>query len=289
MKLYSKILFVAAALSAVTLVSCNKDNKNTTEEPEFKAPEFVETAKKITIEEVVPTSNRQVKEIEFTEGGYAIITYVKTKAETEEEVEVLPYTYANGEYTIPGFGTVKVEGENVSITTSTETINVTATVTDTEAPQPGTTEFNLFRAWTLYDLKVSVSGGDLPAGIGKLFTYPVTMATIDKWLKEQNVSVPEDVVITNYDIVDVNFTNEGTILINFTKAAPFKGEFKLTGKSFHYDLNGVGNYVFNGSADGKVDFYSDNNVDYCSWVVNGNIVNGSKTYKSEITFTLKEK
>lgn len=289
MKLFSKILFVAAAMSAVALVSCNKDNKPSNDEPEFKAPEYVETAKKITVNNVVPTATKQVKEIEFTEAGYAIITYVKTKAETEEEVEVLPYTYENGEYKVPGFGTIKVEGNTVTITTPTQTINATATVSNTEAPQAGTTAFNLYRSWTLYDLKVSVSGGDLPAGVGKLFTYPVTMANIDKWLKEQKVSVPEDVVITNYDIVDVSFTNEGTILINFTKAAPFKGDFKLNGKSFHYDLNGVGNYVFNGSADGTVDFYSENDVDYCSWVVNGKIVNGSKTYKSEITLTLKEK
>ena len=90
MKLFSKILFVAAAMSAVALVSCNKDNKPSNDEPEFKAPEYVETAKKITVNNVVPTATKQVKEIEFTEAGYAIITYVKTKAETEEEVEVQP-------------------------------------------------------------------------------------------------------------------------------------------------------------------------------------------------------
>ena len=291
MKLYSKILFVAAAMCAVTLVSCNKEKGGETEEAEFKAPEFVDAAKKIVVSDVVPTAEKQVKEIEFTEGGYAIITYVKTKADTEEEVEVLPYTVQNSEYNIPGFGKVKIEGNNVTITTDAgATVTVTATVTDTETPQEGTTEFNLYRAWVLYDLKVSVSGGDLKTGVGKLFTYPVTMAKIDSWLKEQKVSVPDDVTITDYDVKDISFTKEGTILVNFSKADPFVGVFKLNGKNFHYDLKGgVSNYVFNGSADGSVDFYREDNVDYCAWTILGEIKNGNKTYKSEIDFTLKEK
>ena len=288
MKRFSRILLVAVALFSVTLVSCNKDNSKT-EEPEFTAPANAANAKKVVVNSVVPGSTRQVKELEFTEGGYAIITYIKSKADTEEEVEVKTYTYSNGEYTIAGFGSVKIEGNNVTITTPEETITVTATVTDTAAPQEGSIQFNLYRAWTLYDLKVSVSGGDLPAGIGKLFTAPVTMEKIDKWLKEQNVKVPEDIVITNYDVKDVNFTKEGTILINFTKAEPFKGEFNLSGKNFSYVLNGVGNYIFNGQASGTVDFFRENNVDYCSWSVTGKIENGSKTYNSEIELTLKQK
>lgn len=288
MKRFSRILLVAVALFSVTLVSCNKDNSKT-EEPEFTAPANAANAKKVVVNSVVPGSTRQVKELEFTEGGYAIITYIKSKADTEEEVEVKTYTYSNGEYTIAGFGSVKIEGNNVTITTPEETITVTATVTDTATPQEGSIQFNLYRAWTLYDLKVSVSGGDLPAGIGKLFTAPVTMEKIDKWLKEQNVKVPEDIVITNYDVKDVNFTKEGTILINFTKAEPFKGEFNLSGKNFSYVLNGVGNYIFNGQASGTVDFFRENNVDYCSWSVTGKIENGNKTYNSEIELTLKQK
>ena len=288
MKRFSRILLVAVALFSVTLVSCNKDNSKT-EEPEFTAPANAANAKKVVVNSVVPGSTRQVKELEFTEGGYAIITYIKSKADTEEEVEVKTYTYSNGEYTIAGFGSVKIEGNNVTITTPSETITVTATVTDTEAPQEGTVQFNLYRAWTLYDLKVSVSGGDLAAGIGKLFTAPVTMEKIDKWLKEQNVKVPEDIVITDYDIKDINFTKEGTILINFSKADPFKGVFSIGGKTFEYTLNGVGNYIFNGKANGSVDFFREDNVDYCSWVVKGKIENGNKSYNSEIELTLKQK
>lgn len=316
MKTISKILVFVAAFGALTLVSCRKDDTPTkkVEEAKFEAPALAQAAAKV---EFNTTDNQQqvvvsapvdgkvkvVKNIEFTEAGYAIIT--KTTVEVkgdpaEEEVEVLPYTLEGDVYKVPGFGTVKVNKENKSVEIALEdstgavqeAITVTATdVETTTPPQEGTTEFNLCRKWTVSRIVVSVKGGKLgESGAGAKLDAPVTMANVEKQLKDAGVNVPTNLKLSDYDIVDINFTQAGTFLINFTKADPFSGSYNLNAdRTFHYDLKGEGNYIFNGSADGKVDFERVDNVDYCYFHVNGKIENGSDVYTSTVELTLVEK
>jgi len=294
MKFYSKILLVAvAAISALAMVSCNKDNGNDEVEATFEAPEYAEAAKTVTItdsETTVSIDGQEVKEVEFTESGYAVISFnKKTKAESDSDVIVAPYTYSNGVYTIEGIGTVKIENGKLVVTTSEGTITVTATVSNTTTPPQGSTEWNLCRAWTLVDFKISVKGGSLGStGVGKLFTNP-KMSVIKAWLQEQKVNIPEDIVLEDYDVVDINFTSNGTFFINFSKADPFVGEWDINSNKFEYELSTGGNYIFNASAEGSISFKKENNVDVCVFTVNGEIENGNDKYTSEIVLTMKAK
>ncbi|MCR5519072.1 MAG: hypothetical protein K6F21_01955 [Bacteroidales bacterium] len=295
MKLYSKILLVAVAtVSALAMVSCNKDNGKDEAEATFEAPEYADAAKTVTItdsQNAVSIDGQEVSEFEFTESGYAVITLnKKTKADSENGVIIAPYTYSNGVYTIEGFGTIKIENGKLVVTTNSgNTVTVTATVSESTTPSEGSTEWNLCRAWTLVDFKISVKGGSLGStGVGKLFTNP-KMSVIKAWLVEQKVNIPEDVVLENYDVVDINFTSNGTFFINFSKADPFVGAWDIKSNSFHYELSSGGNYIFNGSADGNISFKKENNIDVCVFTVNGEIVNGNDKYTSEIVLTMKAK
>lgn len=316
MKTITKILVFVATLGALTLVSCRKDDTETkkVEEAKFEAPVLAQAAAKVefntvednqqvVVSDEVDGKVKVVKGIEFTESGYAIITKTTVAVKSddpEEEVEVLPYTMQGDVYVIDGFGTVKINKTDKSVEIALEdntgnvqeTITVTATDVDTTTPPaPGTTEFDLCRSWTVDRIVVSVKGGKLgEAGAGAKLDAPVTMANVEKQLKDAGVNVPNDIKLSDYDIVDINFTKQGTFLINFTKAAPFYGPYTLNAdKTFSYEFKGEGNYIFNAKADGKVDFARVNNVDYCYFSVKGEIVNGSDTYTSTVELTLKEK
>ena len=320
MKTISKILLVAAAFGTMALVSCRKEeNTPTVEDATFEAPALADAAVKVEFntttesqQVVVPSDDPNativVKDIEFTEGGYAIITksVVAVKATVGEEiVEIKAYVYneTTGEYEIAGFGTVKINAQTKTVEVTLknaaggteETKTVTATsVADTPAPQEGTMEGNLCRKWAVNRVVVSVKGGQLGKdGVGVKIDNPnngiFELTEIDKLLKENNVNVP-DINLTDYGIKDINFTQNGTFLINFKKEGlSFTGPYTLGGKKFQYELKGEGNYIFNAKAEGSVDFQKVNNVDYCFFNVNGVIENGNDKYTSTVELTLVEK
>lgn len=288
MKFNAKFLLVAVC-AALALVSCNKDNDK--QEAKFDAPKYANKAVKVTINDSnasVDLNGKAVSDIEFTESGYAVIGTTAVKAEGDEII-VAPYTYENGEYVIPGFGTVKIENGKITVTTSKGTVTVNVSVTETATPAQGSQEWNLCRAWTVADFKIVVKGRALGSnGVGKLFTNP-SMAAVKTFLVDNKVNIPQDVVLEDYDIVDVNFTNQNTFFINFANAAPFVGVWDVTARGFHYDLTTGGNYIFNGTADGKIAFEKRNGVDYCIFTVKGAFQNGNDSYTTEVVLSLKAK
>ena len=318
MKTISKILLVAAAFGAMVLVSCRKEDKGPkVEEATFEAPALADAAVKVEFntvteaQQVVISQDAEtktiIKDIEFTEGGYAIITkkVVSTKASAGDEIiEIKTYVYneATGEYEIAGFATVKVNAQTksveITLTSATgapsETQTVTAeTVDNTPAPQEGTTEFNLCRKWGVVRVVVSVKGGQLDKnGVGVKLEASNGVLKLDDvadLLKEYKVNVP-NVNLADYGVKDINFTQNGTFLINFTKADSFSGPYTLpTAKSFAYELKGEGNYIFNAKATGTLDFQKVDNVDYCFFNVKGNIENGNDKYTTSVELTLIEK
>ena len=320
MKTISKILLVAAAFGTMALVSCRKeDNGPKVEEATFEAPALADAAVKVefnttTVAQQVVVSEDNtnktklvVKDIEFTEGGYAIITkkVVATKAEVGEEIiEIKAYVYneTTGEYEIVGFGKVKVDSKTksveVTLTDATgapaQTQTVTAETVDNTPAQEGSTEANLCRKWIVKRIVVSVKGGQLGKdGVGVKIDADASgvlkLNDVDKLLKDNGVNVP-DIVLTDYNIVDVNFTQAGTFFINFSKAAPFTGVYNLSGGTkFMYELKGEGNYIFNAEAEGSIEFQKVDSVDYCFCNVNGKIENGNDVYTSTVELTLAEK
>ena len=328
MKTISKFLLIAASLCAVALVSCRKDNneQKKVEEATFEAPAMAEAAVKVefnteaTGETAAPvvteTVNgkevqKKIKDIEFTESGYAIITKIivkdvatsshATKAgDEEEDVTVTTYTFKNGEYDVKGFAVVKVNEKTKTVEivvkdasgNTVETVTATATtVSEGTGAEEGSAEFNLCRAWVVNRIVVGVKGGALGSnGVGAVLDAPVKMADVEKQLKDNKVNLPANVVLSDYDIVDINFTQAGTFFINFTKADPFTGVYSLSqNKTFHYDLKGEGNYIFNATADGNVDFKKVDGVDYCYFNINGEFEGGNDKYTTSIEITLKEK
>ncbi len=318
MKTISKILLVAAAFGTMALVSCRKeDNGPKVEEATFEAPALAEAAIKVEfntsseVDQVVISQDANtktvVKDIEFTEGGYAIITkkIVTTKASVGDEIiEIKAYVFneATGEYEVAGFGKVKVDAKTKSVEVtltsasggSSETQTVTAqTVDNSPAPQEGSTEGNLCRKWAVNRVVVSVKGGKLGKdGVGVKIDNPnngiFELTEIDKLLKENNVNVP-NVNLADYGVKDINFTQNGTFLINFSKADSFTGPYTLGGKKFQYELKGEGNYIFNAKAEGSIDFQKVDGVDYCLFNVNGVIENGGDKYTSTVELTLVQK
>ena len=332
MKTISKILLVAAAFGAMALVSCRKvDDQPKVEEATFTTPALADAA--VTVEfnttneaqQVVVSNDAEkkvvIKDIEFTEGGYAIITKLEipageaaptavkrglTKAgDPVEIIEIKVYTYnkETGVYEISGFATVKVNTQTksveVTLTSATgapaETQTVTAeTVDNTPAPQEGTTVGNLCRKWGVDNVVVTVTGGQFGSnGAGvKLKANEEGVLSLDevaKLLKKNNVNVP-NVNLEDYGVKDINFTQNGTFLINFTKADPFTGPYTLpTDKTFSYELKGEGNYIFNAKATGTLDFQKVDGVDYCFFNVNGKIENGGDNYTTKVELTLIEK
>lgn len=330
MKTISKFLLIAASLCAVALVSCRKDNneQKKVEEATFEAPAMAEAAVKVQFNTeatgaaaapIVNENNdkgelvqKKIKDIEFTESGYAIITKVivkgnsgvqshATKADDEEEeVTITTYTFKDGEYDVKGFAIVKVNEKTKTVEivvkdasgNTVETVTATATtVSEGTGAEEGSAEFNLCRAWVVNRIVVGVKGGALgPNGVGAVLDAPVKMADVEKQLKDNKVNLPANVVLSDYDIVDINFTQAGTFFINFTKAAPFTGVYSLTAnKTFHYDLKGEGNYIFNATADGNVDFQKVDGVDYCYFNIKGEFEGGNVKYTTSIEITLKEK
>lgn len=320
MKTISKILLVAAAFGTLALVSCRKEeNTQKVEEATFEAPALADAAVKVEFNTTAPakqvvvsedkTSETKViiKDIEFTEGGYAIITkkVVSTKAEVGEEIiEIKAYVYneASGEYEVSGFGTVKVDPKTKSIEVTltdatgapTETQTVTAETVNNTSAEEGSTEANLCRKWIVKRIVVSVKGGQLGKdGVGVKLDADANgtlkLDDVDKLLKDNGVNVP-NIVLTDYNIVDVNFTQAGTFFINFSKAEAFTGAYNLSGGTkFKYELKGEGNYIFNAKAEGSIEFQKVDKVDYCFCNVNGQIENGNDVYTSTVELTLVEK
>jgi len=326
MKTISKILVLAVALGAMTFVSCRKgDDEKKVEEATFSKPANSQQAVVVTFNtgspsNQVPASKLSesadddflpvVKDVEFTNSGYAklgvvnapkaVPTSTKAGVKGEEDVQyfIEKYTYNGGVYVIENFGSIKINGNSIEVTIDSETITVTATsVDDVPETTAGSLEYNLCRAWVLDRIVISVKGGQLGKnGFGvdkKASSYAdgiISFKEIAKLLKDNNVNIPDEVELADYNIIDVNFTEFGSFIINFANADPFTGSFNLASDTFSYKLSGTqGNSIINGEANGSVSFEKVDGVNYGYLKVNGKIESGSDKYTSVVELTLKEK
>ncbi len=298
MKLIYKFAMVAAAVAALTLVSCGDKNKGGKEEEEYapleKPVNTAVAAKVVLSESVTLTSGRKLKSLEFTETSRAIITEeipsvagiiaqgYAAPGDSQTKVTVKTYTFSAGTYHIPGFGDVKLKSASVTIVeegkTEADAVEKAAEVTKT-AETSGQPQVNnsLYRAWKIVETTIEANGPKVE--VEMTFKHG-DLDKIAAWLKDQGVKIPEE--IKGYNVKTVQFTKAGSFIVEFTQAPTFSGDFSLVGEKFSYDLQVEGNSIINAHADGTV------KVDdpKCYVKIVGEVKNGSEKWTTGLYLTL---
>jgi hypothetical protein len=270
-----KALFMALAVLPV-LFACNKNNSST-DTSTLEPPKNAKEAKKVVVKEEIKitTSDKKelsLKEINFMRSGrYVAVAEILLKA-SNEIVLTGTYTVSNGNYTVTG-------DINATISTTSDTITYTDTASGEEQTSPatvtpsnvqeGSAQDKAYRTWKLQGdsnaiiLEFQSLGGKAKyANISNLVNDLVNHEiTIDQQKKEK---------LLGYDIVDISLDNN-EIVINFSKANPFKGSFILSDNlTFSYDLSAfMTGDVFQAKANGSIAF--EGNKAVITMNVNSNI------------------
>lgn len=255
-----KALFMALAVLPV-LFACSKNNSST-DTSTLEPPKNAKEAKKVVVKEEIKitTSDKKelsLKEINFMRSGrYVAVAEILLKA-SNEIVLTGTYTVSNGNYTVTG-------DINATISTTSDSITYTDTASGEEQTSPatvtpsnvqeGSAQDKAYRTWKLQGdsnaiiLEFQSLGGKAKyANISNLVNDLVNHEiTIDQQKKEK---------LLGYDIVDISLDNN-EIVINFSKANPFKGSFILSDNlTFTYDLSAfMTGDVFQAKANGSIAF-----------------------------------
>lgn len=270
-----KALFMALAVLPV-LFACSKNNSST-DTSTLEPPKNAKEAKKVVVKEeiMITTSDKKelsLKEINFMRSGrYVAVAEILLKA-SNEIVLTGTYTVSNGNYTVSG-------DINATISTTSDSITYTDTASGEEQTSPatvtpsnvqeGSAQDKAYRTWKLQGdsnaiiLEFQSLGGKAKyANISNLVNDLVNHEiTIDQQKKEK---------LLGYDIVDISLDNN-EIVINFSKANPFKGSFILSDNlTFTYDLSAfMTGDVFQAKANGSIAF--EGNKAVITMNVNSNI------------------
>lgn len=278
-------LAAAAAVCAVSLVSCNGDKKD--DGPKYaplSKPANTDVATKVSFSGSGLTlpSGRSIKSIEFTETERAIITeeLIPRSSDAAANVIVTTYTFSGGEYTVKGFGKVKIASASAKVTITEEksSESVTGDASVESSSQVGK-DNNLFREWKIVEATVKADG---PRVAVEMTFKHGDLYKIAQWLKDNDVDIDIE-ELKGYNVKGVQFTKAGSFYVYFEKADTFVGDFSLIGEKFHYDLQlQDGNSLLNGSADGSI------KVDdpKCYVVVNGEVAGSKDKWTTEIKLTL---
>lgn len=299
MKLY-KFAIVAAAVAALTLVSCGKNNdddKKTDEPAPLTATIHEDVAAKVVVTDLVTLPLRPgkaLKQIDFTETDRAVITEEIIDASAPAlsrssdagkiTITITTYSYKDGKYSVSGFCDVTINDEAGKVTIEaknsagqTQEQEVAAEVTTEGENTGGTQQKGLYRAWKIASIDVKATGPRVNIGL----TFPNgDLKQIADWLKENKVEVPDE--YTGYNIKTIQFTKAGSFIVEFTKADPFKGDFQIVGDAFEYKLAQEGNSLLNAEAHGTVKVQDP----YCNVVINGQVKNGSETWTTKLAIKL---
>lgn len=291
-------LFTIVAFASALLVACEKnDPKQKTQEPvPYETPALAEAAAKVVFpaSAVVTKSGETVKSIEFTEAGYAIILKEKVKADDGTNAFVTTYTFEQGIYKIVGFGNVEIKSGKVTITqvasgeeAPAENYDGNATVTN------GSSSSDPFKvyycAWEIMTTNVKVDGPGI--GFDKLFNNAAQASDlyeIAKYVNEKKKVIDAD-EFKGYKVESVTLTQEGTIMVKFANDVNYVGTIEggLKSKTFDYELDIEGNFMFSAKAKGTLDF--DETTKICTLAVSGDFTYNNDSYKSTVTLTLKQK
>ncbi len=276
----SLILLALSALMIPAFIACNKDDSKDENAAKFEAPKFQKSAQKLTLKD------GDIKYIEFTESGRYIMEKVVTKAE-ESVFFTGTFTVNGTTYTLSGDfkGTVEVSGTgaNVSVTVSED--GQAAVTVSAEAEEP-TSDDTVFRTWSIDNLRIKVSGGDLDAaGVSYTTKKGADLDEIAQYLKDNGVNFDAE-EYKGYNIKTITVSGCGGFIVEFTGAEAYVGSSNVSSASFSYDftVGTGGSNLINAKGDGSISYVKD----ICVLTLNGTIKGETKQYNVVLEFRLKE-
>ncbi len=276
----SLILLALSALMIPAFIACNKDDSKDENAAKFEAPKFQKSAQKLTLKD------GDIKSIEFTESGRYIMEKVVTKAE-ESVFFTGTFTVNGTTYTLSGDfkGTVEVSGTgaNVSVTVSED--GQAAVTVSAEAEEPASDD-TVFRTWTIDNLRIKVTGGDLKdAGVSYTTSNGADLDEIAKYLKDNGVNFNAE-EYKGYNIKTITVSGCGGFIVEFTGAEAYVGSSNVSSASFSYDftVGTGGSNLINAKGNGSIGYVKD----ICVLTLNGTIKGETKQYNVVLEFRLKE-
>lgn len=276
----SLILLALSALMIPAFIACNKDDSKDENAAKFEAPKFQKSAQKLTLKD------GDIKSIEFTESGRYIMEKVVTKAE-ESVFFTGTFTVNGTTYTLSGDfkGTVEVSGTgaNVSVTVSED--GQAAVTVSAEAEEPASDD-TVFRTWTIDNLRIKVTGGDLKdAGVSYTTSNGADLDEIAKYLKDNGVNFNAE-EYKGYNIKTITVSGCGGFIVEFTGAEAYVGSSNVSSTSFSYDftVGTGGSNLINAKGNGSIGYVKD----ICVLTLNGTIKGDTKEYNVVLEFRLKE-
>lgn len=309
------LLITAAAVAALALFSCKKNNNTPEEAPkekmEAEKPSHADEAVTITFKtETMSKEDKEAaaitigeykvlpKQVVFTEAGqYVLVGEVMAivKADLQEGDTITitgDYTKTEeGDYQMEGVGTLTTSeesgsgsGEGQQTTITSESGEETTIPSDvTEAPDAsGENETNLIRAWEPEGtVKMTFKGVEKE--------FDPNLESIAAYLKEHDVNI-DPTKYAGYEIASLTLSlADNSFIITFKNKEAYLGNWKWADKNagkFTYTFEAKkGRDMITGTADGTVSFYSQNNVNKCDLVMDIN----AKGNTAKLAFTLKEK
>lgn len=276
----SLILLALSALMIPAFIACNKDDSKDENAAKFEAPKFQKSAQKLTLKD------GDIKSIEFTESGRYIMEKVVTKAE-ESVFFTGTFTVNGTTYTLSGDfkGTVEVSGTgaNVSVTVSED--GQAAVTVSAEAEEPASDD-TVFRTWTIDNLRIKVTGGDLKdAGVSYTTSNGADLDEIAQYLKDNGVNFNAE-EYKGYNIKTITVSGCGGFIVEFTGAEAYVGSSNVSSTSFSYDftVGTGGSNLINAKGNGSIGYVKD----ICVLTLNGTIKGETKQYNVVLEFRLKE-
>lgn len=276
----SLILLALSALMIPAFIACNKDDSKDENAAKFEAPKYQKSAQKLTLKD------GDIKSIEFTESGRYIMEKVVTKAE-ESVFFTGTFTVNGTTYTLSGDfkGTVEVSGTgaNVSVTVSED--GQAAVTVSAEAEEPASDD-TVFRTWTIDNLRIKVTGGDLDAaGVSYTTKKGADLDEIAQYLKDNGVNFNAE-EYKGYNIKTITVSGCGGFIVEFTGAEAYVGSSNVSSTSFSYDftVGTGGSNLINAKGNGSIGYVKD----ICVLTLNGTIKGETKQYNVVLEFRLKE-
>lgn len=276
----SLFLLALSALMIPAFIACNKDDSKDENAAKFEAPKFQKSAQKLTLKD------GDIKSIEFTESGRYIMEKVVTKAE-ESVFFTGTFTVNGTTYTLSGDfkGTVEVSGTgaNVSVTVSED--GQAAVTVSAEAEEPASDD-TVFRTWTIDNLRIKVTGGDLDAaGVSYTTKKGADLDEIAQYLKDNGVNFNAE-EYKGYNIKTITVSGCGGFIVEFTGAEAYVGSSNVSSASFSYDftVGTGGSNLINAKGNGSIGYVKD----ICVLTLNGTIKGDTKEYNVVLEFRLKE-
>ena len=276
----SLILLALSALMIPAFIACNKDDSKDENAAKFEAPKFQKSAQKLTLKD------GDIKSIEFTESGRYIMEKVVTKAE-ESVFFTGTFTVNGTTYTLSGDfkGTVEVSGTGTNVTVTVSEDGQAAVTVSAEAEEP-TSDDTVFRTWTIDNLRIKVTGGDLDAaGVSYTTKKGADLAEIAQYLKDNGVNFNAE-EYKGYNIKTITVSGCGGFIVEFTGAEAYVGSSNVSSASFSYDftVGTGGSNLINAKGNGSIGYVKD----ICVLTLNGTIKGDTKEYNVVLEFRLKE-